>query len=170
MQKVLSSYTENEILTAEPEKLVLLMYDGAVKFIRQAKAAVREGRVEDAHTAILRSYAIIAELQATLDKEKGGEIAAGLDKSYDFMLNHLREADMKKDEKLLAEVENLLTPLAETWKTAFFSRNGNGATAEGRMPHGDAAPAQPPKPQKIEPVARVSPPADKPSISIDLRG
>ena len=120
MANVLASYTENEILTAEPEKLVLLMYQGAIKFIRQARLAVEEKRIEDAHNAILRAYAIVAELMATLDKDKGGDVAIGLERSYDFILYHLRQADATKSEKYLIDVENLLVPLAETWKDAFF--------------------------------------------------
>lgn len=124
MQNVLASYVDNEILTAEPEKLVLLMYQGAIKFIRQARLAISEMRVEDAHNTILRAYAIVAELMATLDKERGGDIAANLERSYDFILNHLKQADVTKDDRILSEVENLLVPLADTWEQAFFG-NGN---------------------------------------------
>ena len=120
MQNAYASYAENEILTAEPEKLVLLMYQGAIKFIRQARIAIAEKRVEDAHNAILRAYAIVAELMATLDRERGGEIAANLERSYEFILSHLRSADATKDDKPLKEVEDLLVPLAETWESAFF--------------------------------------------------
>lgn len=170
MQNVLTSYTENEILTAEPEKLVLLMYDGAIKFIRQGKAAIREAHIEDAHTYILRAYAIIAELQATLDKEKGGEIAAGLERSYDFILNHLKEADIKKDEILLDEVENLLVPLAETWKKAFFSRNSSRSASDYNLEKQSRDNLKIQSVPKIEPVARQAVSPDKPSASVDLRG
>jgi flagellar protein FliS len=123
VQNAYISYAENEILTADPEKLVLLMYQGAIKFIRQARLAIAEKRVEDAHNTILRAYAIVAELMATLDKERGGEIATNLERCYEFMLSHLRSADAVKDDKLLYEVESLLVPLAETWEAAFF-KNG----------------------------------------------
>lgn len=118
----LDVYAEGQILTAEPVQLVLLMYEGALRFIRLARAAALDSRVEDAHNAILRTYAIISELMATLDNEKGGDIAAGLERSYDFILRRLKEADIKKDERLLREVEELLVPLAETWRKAFFSK------------------------------------------------
>ncbi|MEP0814237.1 MAG: flagellar export chaperone FliS [bacterium] len=123
----LGAYAESRILTAEPERLVLMMYEGALRFLRMARAAALEGRVEDCHNSILRAYAIIAELMATLDRERGGEIAANLERSYEFMLYRLREADIEKDPRLIESVEKLLEPLAEAWETAFFKSKGTGA-------------------------------------------
>ncbi len=84
-------------------------------------AAREPGRpaYEEAHNAILKAYAIVAELAATLDNENGGEIALQLERLYDYILHLLREADMSKSERPLREAQGLLEGLSRTWNEAF---------------------------------------------------
>lgn len=134
-----SQYRESAVTQAEPVKLVEMMYEGGVRFILRAKRAIAGGDAEDAHNNILRAYAIIAELMATLDFEQGGEIATRLEQCYEFMLHLLKEADIRKDAALLDQVLKLLEPMLDTWREAFGAMartavspatNGNGqATA-----------------------------------------
>lgn len=74
---------------------------------------------EAAHNAILKAYAIIAELTATLDTENGGSIAVQLEQLYDYILHLLREADMSKSERPLVEAQELIAGLSRTWAEAF---------------------------------------------------
>lgn len=122
MADVYKQYRESEVLQADPVKLVSLLLDGAVKFARQARKAINDGRVEDAHNFILRTYAIIAELMATLDFSHGQEIAGQLEQVYDYALHLLKEANIKKDGELVDQVISVIEPLAQTWREAFTTR------------------------------------------------
>jgi len=114
------AYQTQSILTASPGQLVLLMYDGALRFMAQARAgfALPEDnprRIETIHTALLRAQAILSELRANLDMEAGGDIAANLDRLYDYHLRRLFECNLRKDEAPLIEVENLVRTLRDAW-------------------------------------------------------
>ena len=114
------AYQTQSILTASPGQLVLLMYDGCLRFMAQARAgfALPEDnprRIETIHTALLRAQAILSELRANLDMEAGGEIAANLDRLYDYHLRRLFECNLRKDEAPLIEVEGLVRTLRDAW-------------------------------------------------------
>jgi flagellar protein FliS len=140
-----NSYRASAVAQAEPVKLVEMMYEGAIRFTRRAKKAIAAADPEDAHNNILRAYAVVAELLATLDFEQGGEIAVHLEQCYDFILHLLKEADIRKEAALLDHVLRLLEPMLDNWREAFSggrpaangSGNGNGAAAE----EGEAAAA-----------------------------
>ncbi|MCB1185535.1 flagellar export chaperone FliS [bacterium] len=119
MSSPANPYTNSAVNQADPVKLVEMLYSGAIRFARVAMRHITAGEIEPAHHAILRCYAIIAELMATLDFEKGGEIAKGLEQLYDFMLSRLKEADMHKQSGPLDEVLSLLVPLHGTWCESF---------------------------------------------------
>ena len=96
------------------------MYDGALRFMNQARAAFalpedNLSRIQSINTALLRAQAVIAELRANLDLKAGGELAANLDRLYDYHLRRLQEANLRKDEAPLAEVERLVRSLREGW-------------------------------------------------------
>lgn len=130
-------YQESAVTQADPIKLVELMYEGAIKFIRIAAKAIDDGNPESAHNNILRAYAIVAELMATLDFEQGGEIAAKLEQCYDFVLHLLKEANIKKDRAMLDQARALLEPLLSTWQEAFRDAPEKGLPAEGDAAGGD---------------------------------
>jgi flagellar protein FliS len=123
-------YRETTVSQADPITLVALLYSGALRFVKAAELAIEESSPEAAHNAILRAYAIIAELMATLDHEQGGEISRGLEQCYDFMLYQLREADIAKDARPLGEVAVMLQQLSEAWKQAFSSGAGSAGTPQ----------------------------------------
>lgn len=114
------AYQAQSILTASPGQLVLLMYDGALRFMAQARAAFAlpedsPRRIEQIHTALLRAQAIITELRADLDMKAGGEVATNLDRLYDYHLRRLVEANLKKTEAPVIEVEGLVRTLRDAW-------------------------------------------------------
>ncbi len=112
-------YQVNAIEHADPIKLVGLMYEGAIRFIRRAEKAITDGDPEAAHNNIMRAYAIVAELMATLDFENGGDIAVNLEQCYEYVLHLLKEANIKKDAPALGTARTLLEPLLVTWTDAF---------------------------------------------------
>jgi flagellar protein FliS len=129
-------YQENAISQADGVRLVQMMYDGAVKFLRLAKQAVEDGNFEATHVNLLRTYAIISELMATLDFEKGGEIARNLELSYDYFLHLLREAEINKRVDEIDQALSFLEPLSESWRQAFAPKTAE-APAEDEPGNGN---------------------------------
>lgn len=121
-------YRNNEILTASPAQLLIMFYDGALKFIARAEMALEAKNMEAKGTAINKAIAILAELSATLDHEVGGEIAANLEGLYDFMIRELSQFNLKNDPSKLPAVVNMLSGLRETWVQAIdvVQREGGG--------------------------------------------
>ncbi|MCL0028210.1 flagellar export chaperone FliS [Peptococcaceae bacterium] len=109
-------YQKNEINSAEPGQLTLMLYNGAVKFNKLAIKSVEEKNIEKANHYIQRVQAIILELMATLKPEF--EISKNLMSLYDYINRRLIEANVKKDKQILMEVHELLEELRDTWSQA----------------------------------------------------
>ena len=109
------SYQQNDVLTATPGRLVVLLYDGAGRFLRRAATAMRAGNVQATNTSLQRAEAIIDELLTTLDFDRGGEIAASLRDLYLFCQRHLNEARIERDADKIDVVAELLGELREAW-------------------------------------------------------
>lgn len=111
----LAAYKQSSILTASPAKLVVMLYDGAGRFLAQAAAAMREGQSVAAHQRLRRAEDIIEELRATLDHERGGEIASRLQGIYVFCLAELGRARLAQDAARVDGVAQQLGELREAW-------------------------------------------------------
>ncbi len=105
------------MLTASPAQLVVMLYDGAGKFLRQAVAMYEHGEKQRAATAIGRAQAIVEELFATLDIERGGDIASRLQGIYVFCLSEMADARIEAAPDRLHEIIRLLGELGDSWKT-----------------------------------------------------
>jgi flagellar protein FliS len=123
MNAYTNQYKNNAILTASKEQLLIMLYDGAIRFVRQARFAIEESRVTDKVNAIGRAMAIISEFSNTLDHKIGGEIAADLGRLYDFMLRELVAANVASDKKRLAPVERILLDLRTSFAGAIEINN-----------------------------------------------
>ena len=111
------AYRESAILTASPEQLVVLLYDGALRFLRQAQAAFGEGAQQHARDRLDRAEAIVDELLATLDMEAGGELAERLEGIYVFCKRCLMEVRLQEDPAKLETDLRLLSELRGAWAT-----------------------------------------------------
>jgi flagellar protein FliS len=109
-----AAYRRGTVLAATPGELVVLLYDGARRFLRQTVAAMGEGQVERAHTALRNGERIIRHLDGTLDFEQG-DVAQGLHEIYVFCLKHLDGARMRQDPTKVEEVSELLGELRDAW-------------------------------------------------------
>ena len=109
-----SAYKQGAVLAATPSELVVALYDGARRFLRQATVAMEERDVERTHNSLRRAELIIAYLDGILDMEQG-DIASRLHSIYQFSLTHLNAARMSQDPGKLAEVSDLLGELRESW-------------------------------------------------------
>jgi len=109
-----NAYRQGAVLAATPGELVVMLYDGARRFLRQANIAMREGEVERAHNTLRRAELIVAHLDGILDHEQG-QISERLHAIYQFCLAHLNSARLSQDPAKLEEVSGLLGELRDAW-------------------------------------------------------
>jgi flagellar protein FliS len=110
-----AAYRQQSILTAPPGQLVVMLYDGCLRFLGQAAYALRDGDAGEADARLARAEAIIDELLATLDLEQGGEIASRLQGIYVFCSRHLLDARSERDPEMIDKVAELLGELRDAW-------------------------------------------------------
>lgn len=111
-------YQQNQIFSASPEQILLMLYDGAIRFTRQAMNGLEEDNLTLFHHGIKKCMAIITEFSNSLDHTIGGEIAENLDALYSFMIRELTLANLHKDMEKLRVVDGLLVDLRATWDEA----------------------------------------------------
>lgn len=118
MNAYVDQYKNNQILNASPEQILIMLYDGAIRFCRQAMTAMdaEDRRIQS--EKISRTMAIVSEFANTLDHKVGGQIAEDLDALYAFMVSELTRANLKNERKPLETVEGLLVDLRGTWVDA----------------------------------------------------
>lgn len=108
------AYRRSAVLSASQSQLVVMQYDAARRFLRQAALAMGAGEVERSHRTLRRAETILAHLDAALDDELG-EIPMQLHSIYRFCMGHLNAARMRLDPLPLEEVAELLGELREAW-------------------------------------------------------
>ncbi|MCP1160492.1 flagellar export chaperone FliS [Bacillus infantis] len=113
-QNPYQSYQQNSVTTASPGELTLMLYNGCLKFINQAKKAIADKNVEAKNTNIQKAQNIIRELMVTLNMDL--EVSQNMMSLYDYMNRQLIEANLKSDIAILDEVEGLVTEFRDTWK------------------------------------------------------
>ncbi|MHC4872491.1 MAG: flagellar export chaperone FliS [Planctomycetota bacterium] len=107
------------ILTASKEQLVLMLYDGAIRFCEAAKKAWNDGNdLENAHKSLIKAQDIILELTYSLNKEEGGDLADKMSQLYAYCYSTLVTANLERSEKLVTDVQNVITDLREGWAAA----------------------------------------------------
>ncbi len=104
------------IETASPHRIILMLLDGALGKLRAARLAMQQREIAAKGANISWTISIIDGLRASLDIEKGGELAANLDNLYDYMARRLTEANLHDDVARLDEVEALLGEIRAGWK------------------------------------------------------
>jgi flagellar protein FliS len=115
MREILA-YQENRVMTQTPGRVVVMLYEGAIKFLKQATAELEAGKYIEKGKSINRAVDIIQELNITLNMEAGGEIAQNLRRLYAFMQERLFQANIRKDAGMIRETIKLLEELDEGWK------------------------------------------------------
>jgi len=118
-----SQYKKAAIQTASQGKLILMMYDGAIKFINIALENIPLKKYDIVNKNIIKAQDIITELMLALNIEVGGEIARNLYSLYDYMNRRLVEANIKKNSEIAQEVLRLLSELKEAWDTVIKKTN-----------------------------------------------
>lgn len=117
-------YRQQQILNASPAERVVLLYDGAIRFMMITKMAITEKDIQKRFDNSVKARNIISHLQETLDMEKGGEIAQNLDNIYNYLLKQFPEID-KNNLEAVEEVMKHLKILRESWaKIAMGEKQG----------------------------------------------
>lgn len=114
-----NAYKNNSVNFASKEQLLLMLLDGAVKFSKIAKNAIEEKNAKKAHENIIKTENIFYELIASLDVEKAGNWATSLVQIYEFIIQRLVDANIKKDVAIMDEVIPLIEEVRDTWEEAY---------------------------------------------------
>jgi len=109
-----NAYRRGAVLAASREQLVVMLYDGARRFLRQGAIAMRAGEIERAHNALRRAELIIGHLDSALDFDQG-DLPEHLHSIYAFCLIHLNRARISQDVAKVEEVSEMLGDLREAW-------------------------------------------------------
>jgi len=113
-----AKYQENQVITASPGQLLVMTYDGALRFLRQAREAAKEGRETDRTYNVLKTTNLLLDLCGSLNHEASQELAASLMGLYRYMLDRLVEVEQNGNVGAIDEVERLLMSLRDAWAEA----------------------------------------------------
>ena len=116
MKNGLTAYQDTTVTTQSKGRLIVMLYEGAIKFLKLAIKEIEAGNPEEKNKYISKAIDILFELNAVLDIEAGGEVAMNLRNLYLFMGRHLTEANIKQDTQKIEEVIKLLEELNQGWK------------------------------------------------------
>jgi flagellar protein FliS len=110
-------YYESQVTTSSPEKLVVMLYEAAIRSLTQSISHVENGNPNGKRDSVDKALAIIQQLQTTLDMEKGGHIAAQLERLYGYITSRILDGSANLDKRPLEEAVRLLTTLHSAWAT-----------------------------------------------------
>jgi flagellar protein FliS len=160
--KYQNAYKRASVNTMDQNKLIVMLYDGAIKNITFGVEQMRLGNVEKTHTHLVKSKNIVAELMASLNMDKGGEVAKNLRSLYSYMFGQLIESNMSKNPEPALLVRKLLMELREAWVAIGKKSAGvqpaaaipqpNMGPQPGMAPRAAAALGGSPRPQPSNPA------------------
>lgn len=115
-----NAYKNQEIQTASQEQILIMLYDGAIRFLHTAIASAKDNNMEKFHNNVVKTQRIIMEFMTTLDVNMGGEMAQNLFQLYEYLHYRLIQANLKKDVTMVEEVLAHLEELKKTWEEAIM--------------------------------------------------
>ena len=121
-----NAYKKASVNTLDQTKLIIMLYDGAIKNASFAVEHMKSGQIEKVHECLIKTKNIVTELMATLNMDKGGDIAKNLQSLYSYMFSQLIEANMNKKTEPVVIVIDLLKELRAAW-TQINSKKKNDA-------------------------------------------
>jgi len=122
-----NAYKNQQIMTASPENLTLMLYNGAIRFVNESIKALELGDKEKSHSANLRAQDIVREFMCTLDMKI--EMSKTWLALYDYIEHCLIQGNINKDIQQLSEAKNMLTEMRDTWVEAMKLVRSNRAVA-----------------------------------------
>lgn len=118
--KQAEQYKKNQIETAGPEEILIMLYEGAIRFLLIAKKALNEKDYAKSNTNLIKAQRIILEFMDSLDMSIGGEMAMNLYKLYEYLHYQLVQANIQKNVAFIDEVLDHLRSLKATWQEAIL--------------------------------------------------
>jgi flagellar secretion chaperone FliS len=118
MPRGVDAYRRTEAQSASPLQLIVMLYDGALRFLSEARTAQATGNMRKRNDALRRVTDIVAECHTSLDLERGGAVAADLDRLYSYVSGRLLDITVKRDATAIDEVHKLMTTLRSAWADA----------------------------------------------------
>lgn len=143
-------YQRVQVQTAGPGELLLLLYNGCIKFLNRAKTAIAAHDILTAHNSLMRSQDILSELHRAVDLSSG-PLAVNLSRLYDYMYWRLVEANVKKEIEPIDEVLGHLRELLEAWEEAVHASPGTLTRVQPSLPVPVRAPVPVPMPASAPP-------------------
>jgi flagellar protein FliS len=127
-------YQKTQVTTASREKILLMLYEGAIRFTKQAHTAMLEKKIAEKGKYISKATAILSELMATLDFKVGGQLAVDLENLYIFMIDKLIEGNIQNNPECLQVVDKLLNTLYSAWKDVVENPRLDGVPSQKLQP------------------------------------
>ncbi len=152
-------YLRTKVLTASPQELRLMLYDGAIKFSRQALDAIGRADWEAMYHALVRAQKIMLELNTSLNHDVDPELCGKLASLYNYIYRRLVDANLERDDSPIHEAIDLLEYERETWQMVMRKHE---------QEYGGANPTPTPPPT-LNPVGRIAP-GEQPTSSLSLEG
>ena len=129
----LNAYRQTNIKTASQGKLIIMLYDEAIRQLNLAVEAIEQNspKLDNINNAIIRAQEMITELMVSLDFEKGGEIAQTLFSLYMFFNRQLMEANLKKESEPVRQISGMLQELRGSWIQVVQKEKGGMDSVQG---------------------------------------
>jgi flagellar protein FliS len=134
MNNPYKTYQKTQVTTASREKILLMLYEGAIRFVKHAQVAMVEKKIADKGRNLSKATAILSELMATLDFKSGGQLAIDLESLYIFMIDKLIEGNINNDIECLKNVESILRTLHEGWQDVIENPRPDGVPSPKLQP------------------------------------
>ncbi len=119
----IKAYRTTNVITADPKKLVIMCYEGAIENLKIGKERLLQQDYEGKSKAFIKVKDIINELLCSLDFEKGGQIAKNLESLYNYMLRRIMDGEIKKDTGAIEEVVGMLGELLSAWEEVYMMQD-----------------------------------------------
>jgi flagellar protein FliS len=155
---VSQEYLKNAVLTASPEQLQLMLFDGAIRFALQGRKAIEAGDIEGTYNHLTRAQKIVIEMQNGLNFDVNQELCEKMSALYTFIYRKLVDANINKDVSAIEDALKILQHQRETWVLLMekIQKEGRGGATAG----------EPSRPERTPP-ARTPPPQSVPDASED---
>lgn len=134
----LGAYTKVDVETASQGKLIVMLFNGAIKRAEEARRQLQQGNNQGVHNSLIRAQDILAELRGALNMS-AGEIAENLDRVYEYFQHLLIQANIKKSPDPIEQCVQLMTQVRDTWQELFdnLAREAKPAPPPSVNQHGN---------------------------------
>jgi flagellar protein FliS len=129
-----AQYKEQDALTASQPALILMTYDAALRFTKEAQKFMAERDIPAKNRAVESAFACVADLQRALNEKRGGEVAKSLGSLYQFMTSQITRANLLNDPSLLEPVQKCLTTLRAGWQEGIQKLRQEGQLEQFETP------------------------------------